>query len=281
MSTTAKIFDDLTITSIDTINVFGATDDKYLFTIDEIQNATISQSEEKVDITGKQGRKLSSLKRNKAVTVSGTNGFISGGLLALQTGGNFESKSASIKCVETLVVGTDGTAKITYSAGGTAGAEIISLRVRNANGSLGDTLDQGSAVAAAVTTAGSEANAKFTYADKTLTFKGGTTESPIWAIAAGTEFVVEYNRTVTAAVLDNYSDKYSGKAKLYIDATAENKCSEIYHVQFFIPKADFSGEFSLEMGENQTVQAFEAEALAGGCGAGGKLWTYTVCGVES
>lgn len=55
----------------------------------------------------------------------------------------------------------------------------------------------------------------------------------------------------------------------------------VYRIQFFIPKADFSGEFSLEMGENQTAHAFEAESLAGACGAGGSLWTYTVFGVNT
>lgn len=46
---------------------------RYLFTLDELQSASIANSEEKQDITGKQGRKLTSLKKNKSVTVSGTN----------------------------------------------------------------------------------------------------------------------------------------------------------------------------------------------------------------
>ena len=55
----------------------------YLFTLDELQNATIAQGQEKTDITGRQGRKLSSLKKNKTVTISGNNGIVSGGLLEL------------------------------------------------------------------------------------------------------------------------------------------------------------------------------------------------------
>lgn len=49
-------------------------------------------------------------------------------------------------------------------------------------------------------------------------------------------------------------------------------------VQFDIPRADFSGDFDLAMGDNQTVHAFEAESLAGSCGNGGALWNYTVFG---
>jgi len=39
--------------------------------MDELQSASLAQGEEKIDITGKQGRKLTSLKRNKTLTVSG------------------------------------------------------------------------------------------------------------------------------------------------------------------------------------------------------------------
>ena len=62
---------------------------------------------------------------------------------------------------------------------------------------------------------------------------------------------------------------------------AEDTCSNVYRVQFYIPKADFSGEFSFDLGDNQTVHAFEAEALAGACGAGGTLWTYTIFGANA
>ena len=62
---------ELTLTSLERIigyNLGG----EYLWTLDELQNTTISNTQEKVDITGKQGRKLNSLKRNKAVKVTGT-----------------------------------------------------------------------------------------------------------------------------------------------------------------------------------------------------------------
>lgn len=97
----------------------------------------------------------------------------------------------------------------------------------------------------------------------------------------GTEVVVYYKRRIKADVLNNESDVYSEKCTLYVDALGEDKCGNVYRIQFFIPKADFSGEFSLEMGENQTAHAFEAESLAGACGAGGSLWTYTVFGVNT
>ena len=60
-------FPDLTITSLETITAFNVTSGDYLFTLDELQNASIAQTQDKVDMTGKGGRKLNSLKRNKAL----------------------------------------------------------------------------------------------------------------------------------------------------------------------------------------------------------------------
>ena len=233
-----------------------------MFTLDELQKATIENTQDSQEITGKQGRKLSSLKRNKAVKISGDSGLVSGGLMEAQTGGDFENKATEVLWTDYLTVAS-GKATTTYKAVGTAGAEIDGLFIRNADGTLGDKLEQ---------TASTVATGKFTYTPgtKELAFNDAELD--------GKEIVVYYKRKIKADVLENKSDVYSKKATLYIDAFGEDKCGNVYRVQFFIPKADFSGEFSLEMGDNQTVHSFEAESLAGACGAGGALWTYTVFG---
>lgn len=260
---------DITITSLETIEAFDIVTGGYLFTLDELQNATIAQSQEKTDITGKQGRKLSSLKKNKAVTISGNNGIVSGGLLELQTGGKFENKTTEVMWNDYLIV-SENKAVLTYRAVGTIGNEVEAVHIKNTDGTLGKTLTQDATV-------GTDT---FTYdpATKTLTFDDGV-------IADGTEVVVYYKRQIQASVLNNMSDTYSGKCALYINALAEDKCANIYRIQFYIPKADFNGEFSIEMGDNQTVHAFEAESLAGaGCGyhnQSGQLFTYTVFGANA
>ena len=95
---------DITITSLETINAFDIVTGAFKFTLDELQNATIAQTQEKTDITGKQGRKLNSLKKNKAVTISGTNGLVSGGLLEMQVGSEFENKKTTVKWHDYLTV---------------------------------------------------------------------------------------------------------------------------------------------------------------------------------
>lgn len=254
---------DILITSLETISGFDMTTGLPLFMLDELQSASIANTEEKQDLTGKQGRKLSSLKKNKAVTVSGNNGILSGGLMERQVGGSFENKATEVMWRDYLVVKTN-EATINFKASGAVGSEIISVTLKNSDGTLGKTLTQSA-----------EPNSdvfKYEASSKKLTFS---------SVSDGTEIVVCYKRKITADVLSNMSDKYSTKCMMYIDAMGEDVCGNVYRVQFYIPKADFSGEFSIEMGDNQTVHAFTAEALAGGCGGSKALWTYTVFGADA
>lgn len=252
---------DITITSLETITAYSLTGD-YRFTLDELQKGTIANTQEKQDITGKMGRKLSSIKKNKGVTISGDNGMVSGGLMAAQVGNQFVEGATEVLFTDYLVVKSNKAAT-SYKAVGTAGNEIATVYVRNDNGTIGKAYTQDATAKAG----------KFAYAPDTkeITFNTGE-------VADGTEIVVSYKRKVEAFVLENAADHYSEKLMLYVDAMGEDKCGNVYRVQFYLPKADFNGEFSLEMGDNQTIHSFEAESLVGaGCaGVGSNLWTYTI-----
>lgn len=253
---------DLIITSFETLTAYTMAGD-YWFTLDELQSFTLGQTQDSTDITGKQGRKLSTLKRNKAVTISGNSGLVSGGLLEVQTGSNFVNGKTDILWTDYLTV-TGNSATTSYKAVGTAGAEITDVFIRNADGTRGDELTQAAAAE----------SGKFTYSPETkaLTFSD---------LQDGTEVLVHYHRSVNAPHMENSGDTTSGKAVIFADALAEDKCANIYRVQIYIPKADFKGEFSLEMGENQVVHAFEADSLAGVCGNSGNLWNYTIIGANA
>ena len=259
-----KNIGDLTITSLETITAFDIITGYFKWVLDELQDATIANTQEKVDITGKHGRKLNSLKRNKAVTVSGNHGLISAGLMETQVGGTFENKVTSVKWPDYLQV-QGNQATTNYKAVGTAGNEIGQIYIRNRDGSLGEAFTQGAEAATGI----------FTYDPETkiITFAEGDVED-------GAEIVVYYFRRIQADVLENRSDHYSEKVALYVDAFAEDICHKVYHIQFYIPSADFNGNFDFAMGSDQTVQAFEAESLAGNCGGHGALWTYTVFGED-
>ncbi len=261
----ANLIADLAITELDKITAYDITTGAFLFALDELQSASIENSEEKTDIIGKQGRKLTSLKRNKAASISGANGLVSCGLINLQTGGEFENKATIVAWTDPLTI-TSNKATTTWKAYGTVGAEIGDLYVKNSDGTLGTKLTQDSTAAAG----------KFAYdpSTKQLTFASG-------AYADGTEIQVYYKRRITADVLENISDHYSGKCTIYVDAIAEDRCANAYHIQIYFPKADFDGNFTLDMGDNQTVHNFTAEALAGACGGADTFWTYTVFGATT
>ncbi len=256
---------DLIITSLDTITAFSLMGVPR-FVLDELQDTTIANTQDKSDVTGKQGRKLSSLKKNKGVTISGTNGLLSAGMMEAQTGGTFANKSSTpVQWRDDLTV-TGNAATTEYKAVGTAGAEIDAVYVVTDAGIATSLLEQALAVGAG----------KFTYNPTTrvLTFADG-------ALPDGTQIVVYYTRNIAGDVLDNDSEKYSEKLRLYVDGTAEDKCGNVYRIQFHIPKADFSGNFDIALGGDQTVHGFEAESLVGACGGNGSLWSYTVFGANA
>ena len=253
---------DIVITSLETINAFDITTGDFLFTLDELQSASIAQGQEKVDITGKQGRKLSSLKRNKTMTISGSNGMLSCGLVEMQTGSKFENKETEVMWTDFLTVDDSNEATTNYKAIGTTGAEISELYILETVGTIRQSLKQASQAAAG----------KFTY-DPSTKKLGFYTD-----VEEGAQIAVYYKRKIVADVLSNKSDVYSGKCELYVDAIGEDKCANIYHVQFHIPKADFNGEFSLDFGDDQSVHSFEAEGLSGACGAGATFWDMIVFG---
>ena len=250
-------------TSFETIDAFDFATGAYEFTLDELQKVTIENSQDKSDITGKNSRKLGNVKRNKAVTISGTHGLVSHGLLEAQTGGTFENKEVEIMWTDYLTV-SENAATTSYKAIGTTGAEIIELYTKDSNGIASkNSLEQSDTAA----------SGKFAYdpGTKKLTFSG---------INDGTEIVVFYKRKVSTNTLDNTDDTFSRKLSMYINYLAEDKCANVYRVQIFIPKADFDGNFSLEVGSDQTTHEFSAESLAGTCGIGNKLWSYTIFGVD-
>ena len=260
------VVNDIIITSLETINAFDITTGAYLFTLDERQDATIEQTQDSQEITGKQGRKLATLKRNKAVSISGTNGILSGGLLELQTGSKFSDGNVEVMWTDYLTV-NNNTATTSWKAIGAAGSEIKELYLKDENGNL--TLKKEQA-------ADSPSEGKFTYNPGTKLITFNTSE-----VADGTEIFVAYKRKISASQLVNDSGKYSEKCMLYVDAIGEDKCAHIYRVQFFIPKADFNGEFSIELGGDQVTHEFSADALSGACGTHGQFFTYTVFGANT
>ena len=140
-----------TITSLETIHAYNRTTGLCELYLDELQDTTIENSEDTQDITGKGDRLLKQIKKNKAVTVSGTSALIVGDLLAAQTGSEVvTSDRTKIRKPDVLEVKKgETTVKTTYKAVGDVGAEISMLCVLESNGALGKKFTQGSSASVA------------------------------------------------------------------------------------------------------------------------------------
>lgn len=261
---------DLSITSFETVMACNINGGVFRFLLDEMQSCTINNTQENTNLTGRGGRTIGMLKRNKSVTVSGTNGMVSLGLIEAEVGSSGESKTTTVKIPDYIVAKEDDDGNViavtNYVAVGTAGNEIGELHVKDSAGRVTATLTQDA----------SASDGKFAYDPETKTISFAADD-----VEAGDEITVYYKRQIKAdVVIENVSDNFSEKLELYIDAIAEDKCKNEYRVQFFIPYADFSGNFELAMGDSQTVHSFEATSLASACGNGSStFWTMTVFGV--
>lgn len=255
-----QIANDLIFKQVDTIDAFDISTGDYLFSLEELTNYTISHTEDSKDVIGRNRQVISRIKSSKGVTISGTNGVVSAGLFSAQTGGEYEVGSHEIMWNEHVIV-NNNTATLSYDAVGTVGAEIVSLLIYNKQHGTLVKLEQGLTASDGV----------FTYnpSNKTLAFE---------SVDDGTEVIVYYNRYLRTTSMTNYATKYSRRVMMYVNGFAEDRCANVYRVQFFFPKVDLSGEFSFEVGNGQTMHNFEAVALCSICGGTPRYYTYNVFG---
>ena len=249
--------DRLIIISLDQMMCFNNANELE-FVMDELQDTTISNAQENVDITGRNGAVIAQLKRNKTVSITGNNGFLVGGGLAAQTGADVEQGTFTIRMSEVLTVNSNAVT-LSGDPAGEAGAEILAVYKRNENGTMGDKFEQDVTASAG----------KFEYSEKTITFSSGELQD-------GDQVVVWYDQETEAAKIVNDSKRYSKTLRMYIDATAKDNCDNEYHVQIQIPRADFSGEFDIAMGSDATSHSWTVNCLSDTCSGSGNLWEFYV-----
>lgn len=261
--------DNFTITSLDRIHAYSRTNKKGEMLLTELQSTTISNTEDTVDITGKGGRLLKQIKRNKAVSVTGVSALISGDLMAAQTGSSQTYGIYAVRYPDIITVTaemiTAGKVTTEFTAIGTAGSEIVDLRVLSDNGGL---------IPNTYSQASTAAEGKYAYnpANKELSLPTDM------VLTAGQKIVVMYDYNATGGRVANTSDIFGKTLYLVIDCTGVDACDNEYKCQFVIYRAQFSGEFDLELGGDQTVQNFTANSLVDTCAATqtNDLWEFLV-----
>lgn len=257
--------DKFTIVSFDEMKGFDRKTGGLVLDMDELSDFSLNQTQETSDITGRGGRVVSRLKKNKSVEGSGTNGFLCGGTLATMLGTEVETGDKYLIRKTDYIVATGSKASTAETAAGTPGMEIGTVYLRDENNAYivgGKKLTQ---------VASTPKTGEFTYdpTTKLITFFAGD-------VPDGTEAIVFYDTEVKGAKISNDAEKYSGVLELYIDCTCKNACDEIFHGQFKIRRADFSGEFEISGGSDPTTQAFSFTSLPDTCTGKSDLWDFIV-----
>ena len=259
--------DKFTIVSYDQLTGFDRTTGSLEMIMDELTDCTIGHEEEKTDITGRGGRTIGSLKRNKKVNVSGTNGMLSGGALAAMLGTEPEDGTYPIRYTDAIVVnGNAGTT--TETAVGTAGNEIGTVYVRDEQQAYISGGKQLVQVATAPTKSG-----EFSYDPETkaLTFYEGD-------VADGVEVICFYDCEVEGKKIANDSTKYSKVLECFLDVTCSDSCDNLFHGQFIFPRADFNGTFDLQGGSDPATLGFEFSSLPNICTGKSDLYDFIIWG---
>lgn len=256
--------DKFTITSYDQFIGLDRSTGALEMIMDELNDFTLSNEEEKVDISGKGGRTIGSLKKNKKVTGKGTNGMLSGGTLAAMLGADIEDGEFDIKYTDVIVVNSN-TGVTAEKAVGTVGNEIGTIYIRDAQQAYvsgGKKLTQ---------TSGTPVTGEFSYAPETkaITFFEGD-------VADGVEVIALYFAKMTGKKITNDADRYSKVLQCFIDVTCQDSCDNLFHGQFIVNRADFSGTFDLQGGSDPATQGFEFTSLPNLCTGKTNLWDFIV-----
>lgn len=254
--------DKFTITSFDQLTAFDRTTGSLELIMDELTDFSLAQAEEKTEITGKSGRTIGSLKKNKSVTGSGTNGLLSGGAIAAMVGGTVEDGSYKIRYTDAITItGNKGITK--EKAIGTVGNEIGTIYVPGVSNAF-------------ITDGTKLTQAADATADNTFSYDPDTKEITIHTddVADGVVVYAFYDAEVTGKAIDNDADHYSKTLAVYVDCTCQDSCDNQFHGQFIIERADFSGEFTLSGGSDPSTQAFEFTAIPNLCTGKSDLWSF-------
>lgn len=258
--------DKFTITSYDRLMGFDRSNGNLDMILDELSDFTLSQEEEKVDITGKGGRTIGSLKKNKKVTGKGTNGMLSGGALAAALGADVTDGSYTIRYTDAITV-TNNTGKTTKKAVGTPGNEIGTIYVKDsANASLSDSRKLTQAA-----DKDSLAEGTFAYdpSDNTITFHDGD-------VTNETEVIAFYDTEIKGKKITNDADQYSKTLHVVVDVTCQDGCDNVFHGQFIVDRADFNGTFDIQGGSDPSTLSFEFSSLPNLCTSKTDLWEFVV-----
>ena len=256
--------DNFIIKSFDQFTGFNRSTGELEVVMDELNDFTFSQEEEKQDVTGRGGRIIGSIKKNKKVTGKGSNGYLTGGALATLLGCEIEEGKQLIKYTDTISI-QNNSGSTNKKAVGTIGNEIGTIYVRDINNAY---ISGGKRL---IQVAAEPKTGEFTYDPETkaITLFAGD-------IPDNTEVIAFYYTEIDGKKLSNDANSYSKVLDSFIDVTCSDACDNLFHGQFIISRADFSGTFDISGGSDASKLSFEFTSLPDSCSGKTKLWDFII-----
>lgn len=202
-------------------------DDSVLFSINQIQNASLNCASESADAVDALGTPIATFYRAKSAEFSAENALFDMSLMATQLGTEKKVASAASKIVvpamETFTVIEGGKYELKHSPK-VAPTEIYAL---NGDSTFGDKCIKATAAAAATATE----LAKFSIADKTISVVANadktTFDDPTKGIPVGTEMFVMYEyESETAVEVVNSATEFPTGCKFIMEVLGCDVCDQ-------------------------------------------------------
>lgn len=230
--------------------------------LSDIKTVSLSDGQETVYADGANGAHLAAFDNNKTSTLSGENGSIESGYIALSVGSDekIETNGMEIKIIEELVTSDGTSVLLNHKAHGDAGNEVKFVYSLDTTGSIDKSYTQGAEA--------SESAFKYDAASKTITL-------PTGKFKAKDTVVVEYcPKFAQYKEILNDANSFSMNAEVRADCWFTDMCSkQDVPLQLYLPAGKVSGNMELSFGDQAAVQSFEIEAMTSGCkGSNKTLW---------
>lgn len=239
-------------------NMYDNKTGELLWSLNQIQNPSLSMESETVDAVDALGTPLMSFDRSKSCTFSAENAVFDMALLGQQVGQEVKSETRNIPVFETLEVTADG-GQVTLSHTPAADTPIKYIYIQNEDGSLGTQYVVG----------GAASETEFAIAGTKITLPTG--------VKAGSQIFVSYDYEGKATYVMNSANKFPTAGKFVMEVLGRDVCdstTEVY-AMLILPSAKLSASTSLDFSTEMT-QGFELIAQQNYCSRNNELFTLII-----
>lgn len=226
---------------------YGASNDKALYALTQLNNATIDITADSTDITDKDGNLVYRKYTGKKGEITATNSFLNLAIVEAISATTAETATNEKPIVMPIfkIVKAGDTLDVTDAV-----EDSYVVNALSANGSLGKSYTKGA----------SATKEEFGVAENTLTPPADTDE---------VQFLVKYKKKVkSGAKVAISGDKYPKAHELFFKALAVDKCNVgsfravVIHIPSFMPSPEVS--LALQGGDSQTMD-YKGAILTDAC----------------